>query len=110
MIDIYYLDDEPALCLIFEEAFSNDDVTITSFTSAPEAIAACESKPPKAIFIDMRLKDTTGDLVAAEISDSILKYLVTGDLANTSDYEFEEVISKPFDMAKIRLLLDELND
>ena len=108
MIDIYYLDDEPALCSIFEHSFASDEINIKTFTNAAEAIAACEASPPKAIFIDMRLEDTTGNQVAEKISDSVLKYLVTGDLVNTSDYPFEDVLFKPFDMHMIDSLLTDL--
>ena len=110
MIDIYYLDDEPALCFIFKESFNTNEINITTFTSAVEAVAACQEKPPKAIFVDMRLQDTTGDKVAEELADDIKKYLVTGDMINASDFAFQEVLTKPFDMEHIKSLLDDLND
>jgi len=109
MIDIYYLDDEPVLCFIFKESFTTKEIKITTFTSAAEAVAACKDKPPKAIFIDMRLEDTTGDKVAEQLNDNIKKYLVTGDMINASNYPFLDVLSKPFDMAYIKTILDDLN-
>ena len=105
---VYYLDDEPALCFIFEESFTTDDIEITTFTSAKDAIAACETNPPDVIFIDMRLEDTTGNKVAEQLSDSITKYLVTGDLVNSSDFTFEAVIHKPFDIDEVASLIRKL--
>lgn len=108
MISVYYLDDEPALCEIFEAAFASKDIRITTFTVAQDAIDACQDTPPDAIFIDLRLDDTTGDEVASILPDTIIKYLVTGDFINTSDFQFKEVLTKPFDMSHIQSILDSL--
>ena len=106
IMKVYYLDDEPMLCTIFGDAFTTDEIEVTCFTSASETIKACAEDPPFVIFIDMRLEDTTGDVVAEQLDDTIHKYLVTGDLANTSNYPFKGVISKPFDLMKIQDLLE----
>ena len=108
MINIYYLDDEPALCEVFKMVFSSDEINITTFTEAEDAITACFSAEPDAIFIDFRLADTTGDVVAEKLSDTLVKYLVTGDLVNTTTYQFKETITKPFDIPYIQSLLNEL--
>ena len=57
-LTVYYLDDEPALCSIFKDIFSTSDISIQTFTTAAEAIAACEETPPDVIFIDMTLAET----------------------------------------------------
>ena len=106
-INIYYLDDEIHLCMIFEEYFSNENFQITTFSRADEALKSCAEAPPDIIFIDYRLSETTGDKVAAEIvNDNIIKVLVTGDLSIPQIELYTRVFSKPFEFNVIQEFLD----
>lgn len=105
-VEVYYLDDEEALCNIFAEFIGSDQVRVTTFSDAGAMIETCNNRPPDILFIDYRLPGTTGDLVAIEISEDIPKVLVTGDLTFKSRYEFDEVISKPCDYKEVKEIID----
>jgi DNA-binding response OmpR family regulator len=49
---IYYLDDEPHLCAIFKEFIGCDEITVSTFTEASEAIEKCIDQPPDLMFLD----------------------------------------------------------
>lgn len=105
-INVYYLDDEKSLCNIFSEIFSSDQIKITTFSESGEAIESCKTNPPDLMFIDYRLPGATGDMVADNIDKSIPKILVTGELAFKSDYKFQHVITKPWNIPEVRELLN----
>lgn len=104
-ITVYYLDDEETLCEIFSKIVSSDEIQVTTFVEADDAIAHCEKTPPDLIIIDYRLRGTTGDIVATKIDENIPKMLVTGDLSVDSVYDFQHIISKPLDFKKIITLI-----
>ena len=95
-IQVYYLDDEPALCELFEEYFNTPEITVRTFTHAAEAIDAVSASMPGIMFIDYRLSDAIGDEVAARLPDDLPKVLITGDLSVDPRYRFDHIISKPF--------------
>jgi CheY-like chemotaxis protein len=105
-MNIYYLDDEAALCEIFTEFLTDDQTNITTFTDAKEAISQCEQDPPDLMFIDYRLKDTSGDRVAEQIDAQILKCLVSGELEIPHKEQFVEMVSKPFKLDQIRQIVE----
>jgi DNA-binding NtrC family response regulator len=106
-ISVFYLDDEEALCEIFSEYFSSEEVRVTTFVAADQAIELCKKDPPDVFFIDYRLLGTTGVDVAFAVADNIPKILVTGDLHFSSEYEFREIISKPYEFGVIQSLIDD---
>ena len=106
-VNVYYLDDEEALCDLFSELVGSEQIAIKTFTDPGEAISACNSNPPDIFFIDYRLPGTTGDLVALDIEESIPKVLVTGDLSCKSSYQFNKVISKPCDYEEVSNIISE---
>ncbi len=106
-IVVYYLDDEDALCDIFESYFQTEDIKIVTFVDAKCAIDECVKNPPSLFFIDYRLHGITGDEVAFSIPDEIPKILVTGDHAFTPKYNFQKILPKPFDFKLIQKVLDQ---
>lgn len=106
-INIFYLDDEESLCEIFAEILGSEEINISTFTDENEAITACKKKPPDLFFIDYRLQKMTGNDVAFAVDAAIEKILVTGDLAVNCDYNFERIISKPYQFDLIANLIDE---
>lgn len=106
-MNVYYLDDEPALCDIFSDLFSTPNIQIETFTDASKAINYCSKSPPDLFFIDMSLDGTTGDMVAQAVADDIVKVLITGSLGKPSDNLFQASFSKPFNMAEIQAFLND---
>jgi DNA-binding response OmpR family regulator len=104
---IYYLDDETHLCTIFKEFIACNDIKVTTFTDANEAISKCIDEPPDLIFIDYRLSDTTGDKVAQILAENIPKILVTGELISPSSPSFLRVIHKPFKLAELNEVINQ---
>lgn len=102
---VYFLDDEAALGDIFKEMFDSDEVNVTVFIDAKEAIDACEISSPDIMFIDYRLLGTTGDDVAQSISVNINKILMTGELDVKVSYPFKRIIMKPYKLAELREII-----
>ena len=103
---IVYLDDEADLCELLKEFLSSESVSVHTFTTAEEAIRFCEETPPDLVFIDYRLRDTTGVEVAGKLDPSIAKVLMTGELSPPEDDCFEHIIHKPFRLTEVKRLLD----
>jgi len=106
--NIYYLDDEETLCELFEDFLASDNIKITTFVDAEEAIKVTNEFPPDIIFIDYRLIGITGDEVAGRIPESIPKILVTGELAVKTKNKFYNIVNKPFSFNEIETLIDEI--
>jgi DNA-binding NtrC family response regulator len=106
-INIFYLDDEEGLCEIFAEILGTEQINITTFSDEDEAITACKKTPPDLFFIDYRLNKMTGSDVAFAVDPAIQKILVTGDLSVNCDYNFNRIISKPYQFDFISKLIDE---
>ena len=104
-IRVYYLDDEPALCDLFSEYFDSGEIEVTTFTRAPDAIAAVNDALPVVMFIDYRLSDTDGASVARQLPESLPKVLITGDLAAAPDYPFNYIVSKPFSFRQVEEII-----
>lgn len=102
---VYYLDDEAALCDVFKDFISSDEIEVKTFTDSTDAIKYCTQKKPDIMFIDYRLSDTTGNLVADEIDQGIEKILVTGELDLPNYSVFSQVISKPYSLVAISEML-----
>jgi DNA-binding NtrC family response regulator len=93
---VYYLDDEPELCDTLGEFLELKGLSVRTFVDAQVAIAACREKAPDVLFLDYRLSNTTGDLVAGEVDAAIKKVLVTGDLSAKTVNPFAKKLKKPF--------------
>ena len=107
---IYYLDDEIALCDIFEEFISDNQTAVKTFSDANQAIEQCKIEPPDVMFIDYRLADTSGDKVASMLDGDIIKVLVTGELTLPDCSLFLDVVSKPFKLNELKKKIESLRD
>jgi len=106
-IKIYYLDDEPALCRLFQHFLNSDEIKVKTFIDANQAISEANKHPPDIFFIDYRLNGTTGDEVAASVPKDIYKVLVTGDLSLKPKFNFDQKITKPYSLQDIEVMLRE---
>src|SRR4051812_18643808 len=79
-LKVLYLDDEPDICDVFSELYSNEKVSVRTFTQPTMAIEFAKSNPPDIIFLDYRLPSTNGDLVALAMDSRIPKCLISGDI------------------------------
>lgn len=105
-IRIYYLDDEINFCNVFKEYISNKHIEVETFMDATEAISRCIAEPPDMIFIDYRLKDTTGDIVASMLDKDLRKVLVTGELELPDNEQFIQVVAKPYKLAMLKAIIE----
>lgn len=101
MATIVYLDDDIALIKLFELVFEDTEHEIVTFTNEHECITYCTKVPPDVLFVDYQLTDMKGDEVATQLSSSIYKILVTGELKVTSDFFFDDTIHKPFQLMEL---------
>lgn len=106
---VYFLDDEEQLCLVFQEYMEAFGINTKVFIDPQEAIECANSEPPQMMFIDYRLPGVTGDKVALAIPSHIRKILVTGELNVDVGDEFELVIKKPYKLAQLKGLVDQLD-
>ena len=106
-VKVYYLDDEEYLCEVFKQYLDSDEIQVTIFSEAQDAIECCRRLPPDVIFIDYRLSDTTGDKVAEQLDSRIPKILVTGELTPFRGGDMLQRISKPYLLAEIKALIEQ---
>lgn len=105
-LNIYYLDDEEALCENFVDHFASREVRITTFVDPEVAIEAIKRNPPHLLFIDHRLPGTTGDQVAQLLDPMLPKFLITGDISIKTEYPFLKVFIKPYAEKDIAEVID----
>jgi DNA-binding NtrC family response regulator len=103
---VFYLDDEEALCEIFSDFFSSDEVQIETFSDINSLLKATLLCPPDLYFIDYRLPEQNGDEVAKALPPSIPKVLVTGEIRANYTYDFIAVLSKPYDYKLVQKIID----
>lgn len=95
-IKVVYIEDEPVLCELFREQFSNDDVEIFTFTD-PQKFFENEKKiNPDIIFVDYRLPGTNGDLIAKQVSSNVPIVLITGEINVKPSFPFKVILHKPY--------------
>lgn len=110
LLKIIYLDDEPALCELFVDNFASEGVSIQTFTNPENAVAAINQSIPDLIFLDYRLPQTTGEVVALRLNSAIPKALITGDLNVKAAKTFVKVFYKPFDFAEMEAFIQSYVD
>jgi len=103
---LYYLDDEILLCEMFKEFMEDENIKVRVFTDSQLAINACEELEPDLIFIDYRLGGATGDKVALRMKSTIAKILVTGELNFPDVKGFDLIISKPYQLKKMKNIVN----
>ncbi len=104
-LKIFYVDDEPELCELFEDLFSENDVHIKSFPDPLQALEEINQNPPDLLFMDYRMPGLSGVELAHKTSVEIKKYLISGENNLRPDYPFEGILSKPLDTLLIREII-----
>lgn len=107
MITIFFLDDEPELCELYEDIFSSDRVIVKAFSDSTELIAQVKIKHPDLIFLDYRMPGLRGDAVAKILPDEIPKYMITGEANPQVDYPFVKILLKPPSIEEIFSIIDQ---
>jgi DNA-binding NtrC family response regulator len=98
---IFYVDDETELLEMFVELFSTKEIEITTFSNPALVVQKARLTPPDLIFLDFRLKDTTGDAIASQLDPKIPKALITGDLSVSLVNTYEAVFEKPYKIEEV---------
>ncbi|MFC0119236.1 response regulator [Pseudoalteromonas xiamenensis] len=104
---LVYIDDEVELGELMQEFMHDQDVALHCFDKEQDAIEFCCENTPDLVLIDYRLRHMTGVDVARQLPPNIPKILVTGELELPKCDEFQQVISKPFDLKVIIKLITE---
>lgn len=104
-LKIYYVDDEPELCELFEDLFSDEDVFIKSFPDPLKALEEINQNQPDILFMDYRMPGLSGVELAQKTNVEIKKFLISGENNLRTDYPFERILSKPLDTLLIRELI-----
>lgn len=107
-LQIYFLDDEAALCEAFADTFGSDTVTVTTFSNSTKLIEQSRKVAADVYFLDYRLPGTTGEKVAAQLATQKPIILVTGELQVETEYPFFSIVQKPFRTGQIEELLGRL--
>jgi FixJ family two-component response regulator len=109
-LNVFYLDDEQALCDVFRDTYSSDNVQIFTFTEPSALIQQAKDTPPDLAFFDYCLPSTTGEKVAQVLDPKIPKVLVTGDTGLVSDYPFVKIIYKPWHDKDVLQILENVRE
>lgn len=108
-INVLYLDDESDICNVFLETFSTEDVVIETYTDTDSALEAARNKQFDVIFIDYRLPDNMGDIIAQKMPEQIPKYLLSGEVPlSVPKFIFSGVLEKPLNRQLISRVLQDI--
>lgn len=109
-LNIVYIDDEEGLCEAFVDNFATNDILIRTFVDPEKGLQEITNHPPDLVFLDYRLPNTTGDVVAQKISREIPIAVISGDLNAKPHERFLKFFSKPFDFAEIEAFIQSYVD
>lgn len=104
---VYYIDDEPELCEIFQETLEGMGFEVHTFTDPDLAIASSKKRHADVVVIDYRLPNTTGDKVALLLDSPGKTILLTGEIQINSEFAFDLVLYKPINFADLIPILRE---
>lgn len=107
-LNVFYLDDELDLLDIFKEVFESTDVHIFTFNEAQKLLEAVKVSPPDIIFFDYRMPGKNGDEVAQQISATIPKVLISGDMQVECKSTFIAKLTKPLNFEDVERILQTL--
>jgi CheY-like chemotaxis protein len=104
-----YIDDEPALCRIFELIVGRTGATVHTFTEPERALVFLASHPVDAVACDYRMPSMTGLELLDRLQVKVTFHLISGELAIRdhvgADPRVSGVLVKPFKPeALLRLL------
>ena len=108
MIDIIYIDDEPALLRAATLVLESCGLSLATFERADEAIAFIRDHDVGLVFCDFRMPGMTGVEVLRAIEKELPFFLISGDIQIQQELKDEPrltgFLAKPlsfFDLAKL---------
>lgn len=104
-IKVFYVDDEAGICELFEELFSNDEVTVVTFTDPFLALEATLQSPPDILFTDYRMPGLNGVELAKRTDPMLKKILISGENNVVTDFKFDAFLTKPMNTTLIREII-----
>ena len=106
---ILVTDDEKAILMLFEKAFSRKGFEVRTASSAKEALALLENEEISVMFLDLNMPEMDGLELCRQIKKdrpmSII-YAITGyasmfELVECRDVGFDDYFNKPVDLKKL---------
>lgn len=108
---VVYIDDEAALCRVFEMLLSARGIPIVTFTDAAAAVAYLNAHDAVVVFCDLRMPTMSGLDVLARLSRPVPFFLVSGDLwptASTAAPGVTGTLAKPFPAEQLIEIVERL--
>jgi len=96
---VVYIDDEVALCRVFEMVLGTRGIPVVTFTDATAAVAYLNAHDAIVVFCDFRMPTMNGLEVLARLSRPVPFYLISGDLSASTAASTPGVtgtLAKPF--------------
>jgi DNA-binding NtrC family response regulator len=104
---IFFIDDEVEILTIYFETLHSANRQIWTFSDPNLALEEIPRWNPHLIFLDNRLKNTTGLAIAHKIPKGIDVALVSGDLVVNGLERFSRVFEKSVDFLALEKYLQE---
>lgn len=105
MLSVYYVDDEPELCELFEDLFSSSEVKVVTFTNPLLALEEILLSPPDLLFMDYRMPGMNGVELAKKTDPQLKKILISGENNVVTDFNFEFILAKPLNIKLVREII-----
>jgi DNA-binding response OmpR family regulator len=103
---ILFLDDEPGICDIFRDTFTNETTEVMAFTNHDDAIALTRQRQVDLAFIDYHLDGITGVEVARNNQLNIPIVFITGRLDLNVEEENLKILAKPFSPEDVQDIIE----
>ncbi len=112
---ILVTDDEKAILMLFEKAFSRKGFEVRTASSAKEALALLENEEISVMFLDLNMPEMDGLKLCRQIKKNrpmSIIFAITGyasmfELVECRDVGFDDYFKKPVDLKK---MIDATND
>ena len=97
MTDVVYIDDEPALCRIFERLLTRAGIETRTFTDPLEGLQYINEHPPQVVLCDQRMPTISGTALFEALEVDVRFVLISGDLtaADAAPKGMVAVLPKP---------------
>jgi len=108
---VVYIDDEAALCRVFEMVLGARGIPIVTFTDAGAAVAYLNTHDAVVVFCDLRMPTMSGLEVLARLSRPVPFYLISGDLAASGATPVSGLtgtLAKPFPAERLIEIVERL--
>lgn len=110
MFTVFFVDDEPELCELYQDIFASKQVVVKAFVSPSDMLIEIKLSRPHLVFLDYRMPGMRGDEVAKLLPEDIPKYMITGEANVRPDYQFVKILDKPPDIDEIFKIIQKESD